>query len=183
MKSFRPTGTAPSNARMAAAWRITPALSSAAPRPYRRPSRSVASNGAESQSSAGPGGCTSWCAYSSTVGAPAGPSTSPYTAGCAPLDLEEANPGHSGVAQEIGDGFGGTPYLCGVEIGSGDRWDPNQILEFFARSGKVGIDGGCEIFVHGLGRLAAGPGVSTLSSRCASLRLTSNDSRSRKSAS
>ena len=71
--------------------------------------------------------------------------------GVCPLDLEEANPGHSGVAHDIGDGFGATPHLGGIEIRSGDRWDSNQLLEFSARPGEAGVDGGCEIFMHGLG--------------------------------
>jgi hypothetical protein len=51
----------------------------------------------------------------------------------------------------LGTWYGGTPHLCGVEIRSRDRGDPNQLLEFQARSGEVGVDGGCEIFMHGLG--------------------------------
>src|SRR5215472_6851229 len=61
-----------------------PALSSAAPRPYRRPSRSLGRNGSLSQAAASPGGCTSWCAYSRTVGAPGGPGRWPSTAGWPP---------------------------------------------------------------------------------------------------
>ena len=48
--------------RSAPTWAMTPALSSAAPRPYRRPSRSVGTNGAERQSASSPGGWTSWWA-------------------------------------------------------------------------------------------------------------------------
>ena len=47
-----------------------PALSSAAPRPYRRSPRSVGVNGGLSQWASSPAGCTSWWAYSSTVGRP-----------------------------------------------------------------------------------------------------------------
>ena len=67
-----PSGWAARCARTAARWAQTPALSSAAPRPYSRPSRSVATNGSLAQPAASPGGCTSWWAYSRTVGAPAG---------------------------------------------------------------------------------------------------------------
>ena len=57
-----PTGTDPAWARSAATCAMMPALSSAAPRPWRRPSRSVGSKGGLSHSSSSPGGCTSWCA-------------------------------------------------------------------------------------------------------------------------
>ena len=72
------------------------------------------------------------------------------------LDLDQANAVYARVAEEIGDGVGRTPHLCGVEIRSRNRWDPNQLLELFARSGEVGVDGGREIIMHGLGRLAPG---------------------------
>ncbi len=49
-------------ARSAPTWAMTPALSSAAPRPYRRLSRTVGSNGADSHSASSPTGCTSWWA-------------------------------------------------------------------------------------------------------------------------
>jgi hypothetical protein len=71
-----------------------------------------------------------------------------------PLDLEETNPRHSRVVQEIGDGVGRPPHLCGVEIRSRNGGNPNQLLEFFARSGEARVDGGSEIIMHGLGRLA-----------------------------
>ena len=45
-----PTGGASSHARSAPVWVTTPALSSAEPRPYRRPSRSTGSNGSVSHS-------------------------------------------------------------------------------------------------------------------------------------
>ena len=80
-RTFTVTGTSPPSARNAAAWIATPDLSSAEPRPYSRPSRTSGSNGGESHCSIGPSGWTSWCAYSSTVGAPAGPSICPKTAG------------------------------------------------------------------------------------------------------
>ncbi len=73
-KTVTPTGRSSPSARSAPRCAAMPALSSAEPRPYSRPSRSVGSNGSVDQSSRGPVGCTSWWAYSSTVGAPGGPS-------------------------------------------------------------------------------------------------------------
>ena len=61
-KIVTPTGRSSPCARRAARWAITPALSSAAPRPYSRPSRSVGSNGGLSHSASSPGGWTSWWA-------------------------------------------------------------------------------------------------------------------------
>ena len=55
----KPTGGLPSNARRVAACSTTPDLSSAAPRPYSRPPRSVGSNGGEVQAARSPAGCTS----------------------------------------------------------------------------------------------------------------------------
>ena len=46
-----------------------PPPSSAEPRPYRRVPTSVATNGSVSHADESGTGCTSWCAYSSTVGA------------------------------------------------------------------------------------------------------------------
>ncbi len=74
-----------SRVRRAATWAITPALSSAVPRPYRRPSRSVGRKAGLVQSSSSPGGCTSWWAYSSTVGFPSGAGRRATTAGAPSL--------------------------------------------------------------------------------------------------
>ena len=54
-----PTGGVPPCARKAARWVAMPALSSALPRPYSRPSRSVGSNGGEFHCDASPSGWTS----------------------------------------------------------------------------------------------------------------------------
>ena len=54
--------TVRSQAATVAACATAPALSSAVPRPYRRPLRSRGSNGGDVQLSTMPGGCTSWCA-------------------------------------------------------------------------------------------------------------------------
>jgi hypothetical protein len=59
------TGRCPrarSQASTAATWTRIPALSSALPRPYSRPSRSVGSNGGLVQAATSPVGCTSWWA-------------------------------------------------------------------------------------------------------------------------
>jgi hypothetical protein len=69
-----------------------PALSSAAPRPNSRPSRSVGSNGGECHLASSPAGCTSWWAYSNTVGASGDAFTSPYTAGGAPSTSSNRTP-------------------------------------------------------------------------------------------
>ena len=52
-------GGLPWKARITAAWMTTPDLSSAAPRPYSRPSRSVGSNGGLCHRDSSPAGCTS----------------------------------------------------------------------------------------------------------------------------
>ncbi len=70
-----------SSVRSATRWATTPPLSSPVPRPKSRPSRSVGSNGAVVQRFSSPGGCTSWWAYSSTVGRPGGAGRRPTTAG------------------------------------------------------------------------------------------------------
>ena len=69
------TGSGPSarTARSAAAWITIPDLSSAALRPKSRPSASVGVNGDSSNRPDRAAGCTSWCAYSRTVGRSAGP--------------------------------------------------------------------------------------------------------------
>ena len=72
-----PTGGRPSVRAIEAACMTIPHLSSEVPRPNSRPSRSAGSNGGELQSSSGPGGWTSWCAYRSTVGAPSGAGNAP----------------------------------------------------------------------------------------------------------
>ena len=84
MKTVTPTGRSAPCARMAARWAAMPALSSAAPRPNSRPPRSVGSNGSVSHASMAPSGCTSWWAYSSTVGWPAGAGRRAITAGSPP---------------------------------------------------------------------------------------------------
>src|SRR5260370_32446262 len=56
-------------------------LASAAPRPNSRALVSVGWNGSVSQLARSPGGWTSWCAYSRTVGAPGGAGRRATTAG------------------------------------------------------------------------------------------------------
>ncbi len=59
MMTLMPTGKRPWKARSAVTWEITPDLSSAQPRPYRRPSISVGSNGGVRHAAGSPAGCTS----------------------------------------------------------------------------------------------------------------------------
>src|SRR5215470_16252135 len=96
-----------------------PALSSAAPRPYRRPSRSAGSNGSLSQAAASPGGCTSWCAYSRTVGAPGGPGRCPSTAGWLPPAVTTSTSG-SPAARSSAATSRALAARCGAAAGSAD---------------------------------------------------------------
>jgi hypothetical protein len=65
------------------------------------------------------------------------------------IDLEEAHTRDTGTAQEGCHGLCGAAYLGRVEIGSRDRWDPDQVLELLAGPGKAGVDGSGEIVMHG----------------------------------
>ena len=129
---------------MAATCAMTPALSSAAPRPYRRSPRTRRLEGPESQSSSSPGGCTSWCAYSSTVGRPLRATRRASDGRLAELlaladrrrdgcrRLEEAEPAH-----ERGDRLGAARHVLGVEGGPGDRRDAHEPGEVGDRGGSL----------------------------------------------
>src|SRR5919112_1481286 len=62
-------------------WAMMPALSSAAPRPYSRPSFSTAAKGSVSHNASSPAGWTSWWAYRRIVGLPSAAGRRATTAG------------------------------------------------------------------------------------------------------
>ncbi len=79
MTTFTLSGSPPASRQASTALVCTtmPALSSAAPRAKRRPSRSVGSKGGDFHAASSPAGCTSWWAYSNSVGCPGALRTSP----------------------------------------------------------------------------------------------------------
>src|SRR6266511_3329397 len=88
-------------------WAITPALSSATPRPYKRPCRSVGWNGSLDHCAGSLVGWASWCAYSRTVDASSGAGQLAITAGAPPLTettsaLARTWPARAGSALTLG---------------------------------------------------------------------------------
>jgi hypothetical protein len=133
--STTPTGGRPPNARRTARCMSTPALSSAAPRPYSRPSRSVASNGGLVHSCTGPVGCTSRWAYSSTVLAPAGAGQVAMTAAARPPARTTCTSAAPASVARAGRAGARALDVGGVGVGRRHGRDRDQSREVVAAAG------------------------------------------------
>ena len=139
-----------SSARNEARWTMIPALSSAAPRPNSRPSISVALNGSVFQSDGSPGGCTSWCAYSRTVGLPAAAGRRATTAG-PPSDspfgtLQDLHVLQPQLADQAGDGIGAADQILLIEGRPGDPGIETRLLQRGDGAPHAGVHRGRELF-------------------------------------
>lgn len=127
-------------ARTPRVWKNTCPLSSAAPRPYMRPSRTTGSKGSVCQPSARAAGCTSWCPYTRTVGA-CGSSLGQCakTAG-APHGLPDLGHRETGLLELRREPFGAAAYVARV-LGLGrDGGDAEPLGEIVEEGTAVGVD-------------------------------------------